>query len=633
MPEVVIVAPDGTEHVFPDGFDPKRAAQIVRTRAPQPIPQKSVSGQLGDLGRSTVREVNPIPAVKAVNNSAAVVINDALQGNFSEATSRAWNDVKSVLSNIGQEQGALALKADQAFQRGDFITGGRHLAAYFLPIIGPRLDAAADAYQRGDWGEGTGITLGTGINIVAPKAIGDRAAFRATQQAMKPPVQATPAAEAARFAQSRGIPVSAADASENALVRNLQQTNERTSFGGSVLGNRARAQQANALTRVGGELSDQVSPNPIMPEQAGQGVIDAAKAKAAGFDAAADTAYSKLRAFEQQRPIAVDVAPVKKAMQPIYEALKREAEIAPASVMGAKARQLTALDRLMSAPDTVALSTADAVLSDLKGISRVDDAFRRTTAQGIAAETVKNLETQVRSAAQKAGPQVFNALMEGRAATVNKYKTIDVLDRLRTEPVQVFNQATWAKDAGVANLRDIAKVAPQELPKIGRAFLDDLIATATSEGGFGKTQSIQTKWSNLGPETKRLLFKDPQLIQELDQFFRFAKRAGENTNPSGSGFTGLLGAKAGALILQPAVTGAVEIAQTALAKAMWDPRVVRLFNRALRTPRTAAAAPALTAEIAEALRAMTVVERGSEGLALPAAAEETQPTPRSGATR
>jgi hypothetical protein len=30
MPEVVIIAKDGAEHVFPDGFDPKRAAAIVR---------------------------------------------------------------------------------------------------------------------------------------------------------------------------------------------------------------------------------------------------------------------------------------------------------------------------------------------------------------------------------------------------------------------------------------------------------------------------------------------------------------------------------------------------------------------------------------------------------------------------
>ena len=36
MPEVVIIGEDGREHVFPDGFDPKRAAAIVRAQAPEP---------------------------------------------------------------------------------------------------------------------------------------------------------------------------------------------------------------------------------------------------------------------------------------------------------------------------------------------------------------------------------------------------------------------------------------------------------------------------------------------------------------------------------------------------------------------------------------------------------------------
>lgn len=40
MPEVVIVGADGTEHVFPDGFNPKRAAQIVKGQsAPEAKPQ------------------------------------------------------------------------------------------------------------------------------------------------------------------------------------------------------------------------------------------------------------------------------------------------------------------------------------------------------------------------------------------------------------------------------------------------------------------------------------------------------------------------------------------------------------------------------------------------------------------
>lgn len=54
--EIVIVADDGTEHVFPAGFDPKRAAAIVRGE-PQP---KSVKGFLGNVASSGGKFVGDI---------------------------------------------------------------------------------------------------------------------------------------------------------------------------------------------------------------------------------------------------------------------------------------------------------------------------------------------------------------------------------------------------------------------------------------------------------------------------------------------------------------------------------------------------------------------------------------------
>lgn len=53
--EVVIVAKDGTEHVFPPGFDPKRAAEIVRTKdawaapAPEPSTLSRIGNAVGDV--------------------------------------------------------------------------------------------------------------------------------------------------------------------------------------------------------------------------------------------------------------------------------------------------------------------------------------------------------------------------------------------------------------------------------------------------------------------------------------------------------------------------------------------------------------------------------------------------------
>lgn len=60
--EVVIVGEDGTEHVFPEGFDPKKAAAIVRGAAP---PKPSVPAmELGTRppGGFTVSDYAPPPS-------------------------------------------------------------------------------------------------------------------------------------------------------------------------------------------------------------------------------------------------------------------------------------------------------------------------------------------------------------------------------------------------------------------------------------------------------------------------------------------------------------------------------------------------------------------------------------------
>jgi hypothetical protein len=60
--EVVIVADDGTEHVFPAGFDPKRAAAIVRgqaqQRAPGSIADRLHSGIVDQYGPGLAAEIS-----------------------------------------------------------------------------------------------------------------------------------------------------------------------------------------------------------------------------------------------------------------------------------------------------------------------------------------------------------------------------------------------------------------------------------------------------------------------------------------------------------------------------------------------------------------------------------------------
>ncbi len=68
--EVVIVGADGTEHVFPAGFDPKKAAAIVSKAAPAPATPASApaepSSPLARAGSAFLETVNPVNAAKSL---------------------------------------------------------------------------------------------------------------------------------------------------------------------------------------------------------------------------------------------------------------------------------------------------------------------------------------------------------------------------------------------------------------------------------------------------------------------------------------------------------------------------------------------------------------------------------------
>jgi len=315
----------------------------------------------------------------------------------------------------------------------------------------------------------------------------------------------------------------------------------------------------------------------------------------------------------------VDLRPVKPQLKPIYDRLKREAELVP--LMGDKARALTALDRLMNAPDHAPLSLVDEALGDLKTMARADVPELRTQGQGVMAAAVKHLDGQVRKAAETAGPDVLKTLEEGRTATQMKYEVAKVLDQLHAEPGKLFKQLTEAKDAGKERLLSVSLFAPGKMREVGRAVLEDMLGTATAEGGFQRTAKLWADWEKLGPDTKRLLFGSEHL-QDLDRFFLLAKKASENPNPSGTAWQI---ARSGELIGLAGSTGATlpyTVGMTSLAAVLHSPKLVRLLNRGLMIPvKNKAAATAAVGEFATAAR-----EAGIP-LGAPAAAEQSPDRP------
>lgn len=456
---------------------------------------------------------------------------------------------------------ALSDAAIAAFHKGDAVTGVAKTIEWLMPFVGERLSQAGDQMQAGDVAGGIGATVDAAAPFILPKvasALPERlgGVARPIVESRLNPKEAA----AVAFGEERGIPLDAATKTGSPTLRAIEKR-VANSMGGEGTAERLISQQEHALTRVGGELADEASPKASTPELAGRRVTSAIQREVQSQDAAANTAYDALREIEadpkhthmvpvkvegtvngspvkvtQMQPMAlpVDLRASKAALRPIYEQLIRQYPITQQqSSFGLKA-----LENVVNGPDYAPLSQVDRDLSALKSLARgAEMPELRNMAQGNAAAAVKALDTAVRETARRAGSEATQALKRGRAATIAKYKAADILEGLRDEPVQVYRQATAPKDSGIVQLRAIARLAPNELPHVARAYLDDLLSTATSEGGFERAAKLQAEWQKLGTETKRLLFPKAGQVQALDHFFLLAKRIGENPNPSGTAHT------------------------------------------------------------------------------------------------
>jgi hypothetical protein len=593
--------------------------------APANTPQGPQGSAAARFAGSFWDAVNPITAVKSLIG--------------------AVTDIPGTAAAIADASINQARQSRELFNQGRYVEAAGHGLAT-IPMIGP---AAAAAGEQGASGDVAGM-FGSAAGLLAPIALSG--AKNALPQRVAAPLTAEE--QAIRYAAERGIPLSVGETAGNWAVRGAEQLNEKTSPTAAYVAKKARLRQVDAVKSEAADLAHRAYPEaPVLPEEAGASVTADVSGAVRKASRAADDAYTRLRAYEQkaatpetvgtrtvtspvvgpsgeaittdipvtQTMLGVDVRAAKDALRPVYDRLLRESELVP--LQGGKGRALTALDRLMTGPDRAALSDVDSALGDLKAMARTDVPELRTQGQGIAAQAVKVLDRQVRDTALRAGPQVLGALEEGRKATRAKYLAQDVLERLAQEPVGVFRKATQAKDAAIDQLREVAAIAPATLPKIGRAFLEDLFGTATAEGGFAKAAAIATKWQELGPETKRLLFA-PSHVADLDRFFLFAKRAGENLNPSQSGYVIGLSMGMTAKMAHPIAGVAAELGQGAVAALMTNQKLARLFVKGLTTPANSTAGR----RIAAALRDTVLTPSAATGLVAAGSLQPTSGSPR-----
>jgi hypothetical protein len=284
----------------------------------------------------------------------------------------------------------------------------------------------------------------------------------------------------------------------------------------------------------------------------------------------------------------VDLRTAKSALKPIYDELMASYPTAQQEA----SRGLKAIANIVNGPDRVPLSVADRNLGAIKAIARTDLPELRSVSQGMAAQAVKELSDWVSLAAEGAGPEALQALERGRKATIEKYQAGNVLEALSTEPRRVFDQLTVQKDGAIERLRSVQKEAPDRIPVVARAFLEELMNKATAEGGFRHTDRLYADWQKLGDQTKGVLF--PGQVENLDRFFALAKKLGENPNPSGTG---------GQLSLFNAWAA---IPAYTLAKILYSPGGVRRLTNGVRLPRGAGRATGRTAVTAGRLQSAAV---------------------------
>lgn len=584
----------------------------------------------GEVAKGLGQNLNPYPLLKSM---------------FEEGQ-RSGVPAIALLRGLKDSEVAQFDKAKAAWKEGRVSEALGHTLAMAVPILGPM---AADAAEKIGTGDPAQIAHGAGelLALGVPKIV--KAGIETVKPAIAiPPILANKnpvEAAAVDFGHARNIPIDAATATGSKAVAHGQKM-AAANIGGAYVAEPFKASQTDALARVGRDLAaDANSPGanalgtkmhtpPVTVEQAGTQVRTAITTKIQDLHATASTAYTKLRKIENtvaltpvrqkipmtdaagvtkpeavnmRIPMAVDVRTAKGPLQPIFDALMREREMAP--LMGGKGRAAVALKTLLEGPDFQKLSVVDAALGDLKALSRGADLPElRTEGQGIAAEAVKHLDKQVRLAALRAGPDALRALDEGRAATKAKYVAAEVLDQLHDEPVQTAKALMAPSDANLQRLRAVVKEAPDVAPDLGRAWLEDRLSLATEKGLFDHADRLYADWQKLGGETKRIVFKDPVTVHALNDFFLLAKKIQEMPNTSGTAYA------LNATKLMAAAPNYV------LAKALYSPKTVRLLTKGLRMS-ISGTPPARAAAAGVISRALGEVQ------AVPMAAEDQERTP------
>jgi hypothetical protein len=464
----------------------------------------------------------------------------------------------------------------------------------------------------GQYGRGAGEAVGAGLGFALPTTLSRLSRIRLT-----PRLQNLNPKEAAalNYVTGEGVPVPAGTLSGIGAIKAIQKGTAATPVGALVAAG-SEASQARGLTRLGTRLAEEAYPaQRYVPESAGASATKAFEQRVADFRNQAAREYGLWRAAEANPantrsvpvrldpqgnpvmadvPMPVDLRQIKAQFQPVYDEMNRAWSISKRETSPA----YTAVENIVKGPDFERSSVVEQYLGSVKRLAREKEG----RVGGMAKFIIPKMQNTIDASVAALDPAALQGLRAGRQIRATQAGTQEILDVLKgtaEEPVAAYRRIVQPGDAKIRFLRQVNREAPEQVAIAGRAYLEDLLKTATEEGGFKRFDKLWADWRNLGPETKKLLYKNPVLRENIDKFFLAAKKIGENPNPSGTATTliSMLTGGGGAWLAGPGATAGTILTAGAIAKLLYSPRGAKLLTQGLTLSGRGAAADAAWGKI------------------------------------
>jgi hypothetical protein len=476
--------------------------------------------------------------------------------------------------------------------------------AVLVPFAGPMIAE-----------EGLSAAAGHGMAL----ATGAQAITRATGAAGNMVRGATPAnpavARAVAWLREKGVPVPAGVATGNDALTGMTELSDKSTVTGSMIAQRSTEQARQKLTGLMDEAASRVAQSPVTEERAGQAVMDritgrvdrlreAAKKNYDQFDRDVAAAAKQTRSIAPGQPFQsmqapVDLRHVKSALRGELNKYQAQIErIGTAGINPQQAAVMRQIDKLVNqAGDFAPLSEVENAVRELKRLQRATNNY---DANAVISRAVYELDSRVLKAARAISPKTEAALVKARESWRQMLAADEQSERLlsglKQEPGRLYNKMKTSGDDALAFLREVRDLAPQEMGKVGRAYLDTIMARVR-ESGFTYADGILRDLRALGPESKKILFADaikadPAFLTNLDNLAVGMSRMAKQFNRSGSGHTialtshGIIsGAGAAAGGVMGGASGAAEGFAASLAtSALTDAVVGKVFSGLMRNP-------------------------------------------------